>query len=57
MWWKYYVLIYENGKMRPVETLPRVGGEGIKGNDGEVNSTMIYYTNFYRYHNVSPAQQ
>jgi hypothetical protein len=25
MWWKYYVLIYENGKMRPVETIPGMG--------------------------------
>jgi hypothetical protein len=25
MWWKYYVLRYENGKMRPVETIPGMG--------------------------------
>jgi hypothetical protein len=30
MWWKYYVPMYENGKMRPVETIPAVG-EGGKG--------------------------
>jgi hypothetical protein len=30
MWWKYYVLRYENGKMRPVETIPGMG-EGDKG--------------------------
>jgi hypothetical protein len=23
--WKFYVLIYENGKMRPVETILRMG--------------------------------
>jgi hypothetical protein len=29
--------MYENGKMRPVETIPRTGRcrMGIKGNDGE----------------------
>jgi hypothetical protein len=26
--------MYENGKMRPVETVPRVVGEEIKENDG-----------------------
>jgi hypothetical protein len=31
MWWKYCVFIYENGKMRPAETLPGMGGEGGKG--------------------------
>jgi hypothetical protein len=30
---EYYVLMYENGKMRPVETIPGMG-EGIKENDG-----------------------
>jgi hypothetical protein len=24
--WKYYVLMYENEKMRPVETIPGMGG-------------------------------
>jgi plasmid stabilization system protein ParE len=32
--WKYYILRYENGKMRPVETLPRMGEGGIKETDG-----------------------
>jgi hypothetical protein len=26
---------YENGKMRPVETVADMGAEGIKENDGE----------------------
>jgi hypothetical protein len=26
--------MHENGKMRPVETLPRMGGRRIKENDG-----------------------
>jgi hypothetical protein len=25
MWYKYYVLMYENGKMRLVETIPCMG--------------------------------
>jgi hypothetical protein len=30
-----YVLLYKNGKMRPVETIPGIGGGGrIKENDG-----------------------
>jgi hypothetical protein len=34
MWWKYYVLRYENGKMRPVDTIPGIGGGRIKENGG-----------------------
>jgi hypothetical protein len=30
MWYKYYILVYKNGKMRPVETIPGMGG-GDKG--------------------------
>jgi hypothetical protein len=33
MWWKY-VLMYENGKMRPVETVLGMEEERIKENDG-----------------------
>jgi hypothetical protein len=29
--------VYVNGKMRPVETMPGMGGEGIKENDGGNN--------------------
>jgi hypothetical protein len=29
-----YVLTYENGKLRPIETLPGVGRKEIKENDG-----------------------
>jgi hypothetical protein len=28
IWWKYYVCMYENGKMIPLETFPWMGGEG-----------------------------
>jgi hypothetical protein len=31
-----------NGKMKPVETISGMGGVGLKENDGEVNSTVIY---------------
>jgi hypothetical protein len=31
MQWKYYKLMYENGKMRPVETIPGVDGRKNKG--------------------------
>jgi hypothetical protein len=51
------VLIYKNGKMRLVETIPGTGGGGIKENDIEVNSTMIYFKNFCKCHNVPPVQQ
>jgi hypothetical protein len=27
MWWKCHVLMYENGKMRPAETVPGMGEE------------------------------
>jgi hypothetical protein len=31
---EYYVLLCVNGKMRPVETVPGMGGGRIKENDG-----------------------
>jgi hypothetical protein len=31
---KYCVHVYINGKMRPVETIPGMGGGEIKENDG-----------------------
>jgi hypothetical protein len=31
---EYYVLVYENGKMRHVETVPGMGEGEIKENDG-----------------------
>jgi hypothetical protein len=39
MWWKYYVLTYENRKMRLIETILRLGVRGMKENDrgGEFN--------------------
>jgi hypothetical protein len=49
--------MYENGKMRPVETIPGMEERGRKENDEGVNSTMIYCKNFCNCHNVSPVQQ
>jgi hypothetical protein len=49
--------MYENGKMRPVETVLRMGGEGIKKNDGGINLTKIYCKHFCKCHNVPPVQQ
>jgi hypothetical protein len=39
MWWKYDILMYENGKVRPVESITGMGGGRIKENDrgGEFN--------------------
>jgi hypothetical protein len=31
MQWKYHVLLYENGKMRPIATILGLWGEGDKG--------------------------
>jgi hypothetical protein len=44
--------MYENRKMRPIETIPGMGEEGIKENEGGVNSTVIYCVNFYKCQNV-----
>jgi hypothetical protein len=42
--------MYENGKMRTVETILRIGGRGTKENDGGVNSTKIYCKHFCKCH-------
>jgi hypothetical protein len=34
IWCKYSVYMYVNGKMRPVETIPGMGGGRIKTNGG-----------------------
>jgi hypothetical protein len=34
IWWKYYLVIYEIGEMKPVETVPGTGEGRIKENDG-----------------------
>jgi hypothetical protein len=35
IWWKYYVFMNENGKMRPIEIVSGMGDGRIKENDGE----------------------
>jgi hypothetical protein len=47
--------MYVNGKMRPVETISGIG-VGRRMMEG-VNSTMIYYKNFYKCNYLSPVQQ
>jgi hypothetical protein len=57
MYWKYYVFMYENGKMRVVETVPGMGGGGQRRMMERVHSAMVYYKKFCKCHNVPPAQQ
>jgi hypothetical protein len=40
--------MYENGKMRLVEIVPGMGGEGV-------NSAMIYCKNVGKCHNAPPV--
>jgi hypothetical protein len=49
--------MYENGKMRSVETILRIGGRGIKEDDGGVNLTKIYCKHICKCHYVCPVQQ
>jgi hypothetical protein len=49
--------MYENGKMRSVETILKMGVEGIEENGGGVNLTKIYCKHFCKCHNMPPAQQ
>jgi hypothetical protein len=53
---EYYVLMYENGKMRHVGTIPKMGGGEIKKNNAGVNSATIYYKNFHKCYNVLPQK-
>jgi hypothetical protein len=48
--------MYVNGKVRPVENIPGMGGGGQQRLMVGVNSTMIYYKNFGNCHNVPPVQ-
>jgi hypothetical protein len=49
--------MYENVKMRPVDTIIGMGrGERRRKMEG-VDPTMICYKNFCKYHNVSLVQQ
>jgi hypothetical protein len=44
---------HENGKLRPVETIPGMGGGRIKENDRGMNSTMFCCKNFGKCFNYS----
>jgi hypothetical protein len=46
--------MYVNEKMIPAETIPGIRERGVKENGRGVNSTMIYYKNFCKCHNVPP---
>jgi hypothetical protein len=46
--------MYENGTMRPIETILQSGGGGIKENDGGVNLTKIYCKHFCKCYNGPP---
>jgi hypothetical protein len=51
--------MYVNRKRRPVETIPGMGGGGMRMMEG-ANSAMIYFIyckNFCKCHNVPLAQQ
>jgi hypothetical protein len=43
-----------NGKMRPVETIPGIGGGGKRMVEG-VNSSIINCKNFHKCHKVPPV--
>jgi hypothetical protein len=44
--------MYENGKMRPVETILRMRGRGIKENEGGMNLAKIDFKNFCKCHSI-----
>jgi hypothetical protein len=49
--------MYENGKMRPFETIPGMGVRRIKRMMEGVNPTVIYCKKFCKCHNILPVQQ
>jgi hypothetical protein len=44
-------------KMGPAESIPEMGGEGIKKNNGGDEFNLIYFKNFCKCHSVPPEQQ
>jgi hypothetical protein len=49
--WKYYVLMYEDGKMRSVETVLRMGrGKTKENNEGD--EFKKYHKHFCKCHSV-----
>jgi hypothetical protein len=47
--------MYENGKMRPVETIPGMGGGEQRRMMEGVNSTTIYSKNFCKCYKLPPV--
>jgi hypothetical protein len=48
--------MYKNGKMTSVEIVPGMRTEGIKENDGGVNSTIIHFKNVAKCHKITQVQ-
>jgi hypothetical protein len=53
MWWVYFVFIYENKIMTPVEIVLRRGGGKEGRTMKRINLTKIYFKHICKYHNVS----
>jgi hypothetical protein len=49
--------MYDNGKMRPAETIPAMGERKIKKNDGRGELNYDIFKNFGKCHHAPPAQQ
>jgi hypothetical protein len=49
--------MYENGKVRSVETIPGMRGGRIREKMEGVNLTVIYCNNFGKCYSVPPKQQ
>jgi hypothetical protein len=54
---KYCVHMYVNGKIIPVETIPRMGGEENDGGGKFKYDIFTYSKNFCEFHNVPPPAQ
>jgi hypothetical protein len=55
IWWIYFVSIYENSRMNPVEIVLKREKWRKRENDGGINLTNIYYKHICKYHTVSPC--
>jgi hypothetical protein len=53
IWWMYFVYMYENRTMEPVETVLRRAGRGMCENDEGVNLTKICSKHIRKCHNVT----
>jgi hypothetical protein len=53
IWWMYFVYVYENRTMKPVEIVLR-GRRGMREYDGGVNIIKIHCKLICNYHNKIP---